>query len=752
MSGLEQENISSSSRPAVFIREFFSFLFCSILCAYIYGITDSIITFISAEGNTGDTLNTSILLLNITALYLYPALITGIAGGIFTGSFHLYAGADNLKSLFAFIFNKSKTSAGVKTAASILSITFLIYTGIVLIRYINNAFMTGSFKNFDFAIEIDIILVIFLSIFLLLMYFPIKVLLDFFFSRILNKSALCGILIYFSSLLSPLILLAVYFIHFHKIFEEELEIIESGKYWFLGSLVPASVVFYIMAGIILRQFVSFRMKILKILFLCFSAVVFSAPLFFFPADNQSRIVISRYPEGADKLIKLLQWATDIDHDGSSGLFGGGDCDPFNSDISPHSFDVPDNGVDEDCDGFDLKETVRQSEVIQFLKKPSPVMDRKFNIILLTIDALRRDHVSYFGYERNTTPNLDRFAANNIVFSNAHSVSGYTHIVMPSIFNSMYPSDLPWERCATKGECAMRTSQMDVISNIKKMHYYSAAFILSAWKGLYAKWNDFDTIDSTSIPYKRHLVKGQRTAELATDVLIEWLEKNKKQPFFLWYHYIDPHHPYETYPDFEKFPTDNMGNYDNEIFYTDYHLGRLLDFLYDKGFYEDTVIIITSDHGEAFDDHGNKWHGSDVYNESVKIPVFMHIPSMSHADFGLPVTNLDIGPTILNLAGFEDPPCQLEGISLLPVIMSNIKIQRPIFLETWVGANFESRTIGIYYKDWKGIHNFSNNTWELYNLKDDPAEKNNVYPFMSAGSEVISILKKWKSAHNKLNWK
>lgn len=317
-----------------------------------------------------------------------------------------------------------------------------------------------------------------------------------------------------------------------------------------------------------------------------------------------------------------------------------------------------------------------------------------NVIIVSIDTLRADHMSLYGYQRATTPNIDRFARTARVFDRAYSTSPFTSPSMVSMLTGLYPGGhgvrLLWQRI---------DAELVTLPDLLAPEGFQAAAIISNIvlgndaTGLGDRFAYFDeTMDETQSQRPDML---ERRADATTDAAIAWLDdkRDPNQPFFLWVHYIDPHCPYDppadrpldfVHPTARPLAADSIpesvrddgvldgleyvDRYDEEIAYTDVHVGRLLDRVAESGLLESSLIVLTADHGEHLMDGDASFfsHGFGVRDAVVRVPLIIHGAGAPAGRVRQPVSICDITPTALAAVGI-DSPSNIDGRSLLGAI-------------------------------------------------------------------------------------
>ncbi|MBL8863317.1 MAG: sulfatase [Planctomycetes bacterium] len=299
-----------------------------------------------------------------------------------------------------------------------------------------------------------------------------------------------------------------------------------------------------------------------------------------------------------------------------------------------------------------------------------------NVLLITIDTLRADHLGCYGYQRPTSPRIDAFAAGAVVFENAHSSSSWTLPSLASIHTSLYSTTHGCWKIYSRLEPEFTTT-----AEILRDAGYDTAMVachifLSAQYGLQQGFTHIDD----------ELVRPPSDAAAAisspgvTARGVRFLERQAASPdgapWFLWLHYFDPHDTYLPHAGFsETFGTSaEIDLYDGEIAFTDHHVGEVLARLAELGLAEDTIVVLTADHGEEFGEHGFQRHGYTLYEEAVRIPLVVRAPGAPARRVSDVVSNVDLLPTILDLAGLPPPAARdascahgFEGRSLAPLV-------------------------------------------------------------------------------------
>jgi arylsulfatase A-like enzyme/Flp pilus assembly protein TadD len=293
-----------------------------------------------------------------------------------------------------------------------------------------------------------------------------------------------------------------------------------------------------------------------------------------------------------------------------------------------------------------------------------------NIILITLDTTRADRMGFLGSERGLTPSLDNLARQSVVFTRAYAHVPLTPPSHATILTGTYPQ---FNHLTYMGEPLSKTVP-DLPDILRGRGYRTVAFVGSmildpknaTANGFERGFDVYDAGFHQSRKGEDRYKSVERRAGEVVDRALSWLNKNPSGPYFMWVHCYDPHAPYDPpEPYRSKFPA---APYDGEIAYTDSAMGVLLNALRARGLYENSMIVIVADHGEAFGEHGERHHGVFLYDETVRVPLLIKLPRERSG--GLKVEAraglVDIAPTALQVAGIP-VPAAIQGSSLLSVI-------------------------------------------------------------------------------------
>jgi arylsulfatase A-like enzyme len=383
-----------------------------------------------------------------------------------------------------------------------------------------------------------------------------------------------------------------------------------------------------------------------------------------------------------------------------------------------------------------------------------------NLVLITVDTLRADHLGCYGYSRPASPRIDHLAESGLVFERAISQAPWTLPSIATLFTSLYPRE--------HGAIGARTPlkrELTTLSETLQAAGYGTTAVVSHWfvGRRYGLDQGFDTFDQT-------LARGEDgvTSPDLTKRALQYLGNVAGEPYFLWVHYFDPHFTYVRHPEFgfvddpnglaparltnielrdaepaladdavpNPFSVDTVrAIYDEEIAYTDAAIGNLVDGITGMNFRRPTVTVFTADHGEYFMERGRFGHGRDVYDELVHVPLIVW-GSIEEQLQGLRIARTveiaSVAHTLAELAQVGDNPFQGEDLLAVP---ETSRRTRPSFSEGNYAWGADERKIMVEWEGWKLIRNLDDDRFELYDLSRDPRERENRWDQKTTSREV-----------------
>jgi arylsulfatase A-like enzyme/Tfp pilus assembly protein PilF len=346
-----------------------------------------------------------------------------------------------------------------------------------------------------------------------------------------------------------------------------------------------------------------------------------------------------------------------------------------------------------------------------------------NLLVITIDTLRADHLGIYGYAKVKTPNIDRLGEKGILFKNAFS---HVPLTLPS-HCSLFSGTLPLFHGVRDNGYRLLPSTETLAEILKNSGYQTAAFVgafpLDSRFGLNKGFDVYDDLYGSKNVI-RDLTFVERKAEDVNRKVLEWLARNREKKFFMWVHYFDLHAPYEPPSPFKE---EYMGReYDGEIAYTDAAVGALLEKLDQWKLMDRTLVILTADHGEALGEHQETTHGIFVYDSTLRVPLVFFNSKIFPAKkvVSCQAGLIDIAPTILDLLGLPKNP-KMQGASLKPFMLKGkSRKEATCYIES-IAAMMDRNWAplqGLRTAEWKYIEA---PIPELYDLRNDPQETNNI---------------------------
>jgi len=396
-----------------------------------------------------------------------------------------------------------------------------------------------------------------------------------------------------------------------------------------------------------------------------------------------------------------------------------------------------------------------------------IIDKKINpppgpnIILISVDSLRADHLSCYGYTRKTTPNIDSLASEAILYKNAISSAPWTSPAISSIFTSRHPTILGF---ATQN-ITILAEYLTLTEILRENNYLTKGIISNPQLSTATNINrGFNSYDESPI---RLTVSSPKITEKA----IAFIKKNKNNKFFLYLHYNDPHLIYELHESFNYYSRKYFGKinsklsirelrglaksftkedleyliacYDSEISFTDKYLGILFKKLKEMNLYNRSLIIFVADHGEEFCERGDHWigHSKTLYQELIHVPLIIKLPEKTRAKIlNERVGTIDLAPTILHYLGLSFPRHNQQNKNLIP-FTNNDKTYNNLAISATTRRGFDLQS--LTWNKWKLLCDLGKNSNKLFDLKNDPKETTNVAKENKAVySKMLKILKDW----------
>jgi choline-sulfatase len=456
--------------------------------------------------------------------------------------------------------------------------------------------------------------------------------------------------------------------------------------------------------------------------------------------------------GTRALLATARRVTDRDGDGFSARFGGGDCDDHRADVFPGAEDVPGDGVDQNCEGGDAKTVAAAEQPAAAAEQPlAPIKPRddafKGNILIVTIDATRGDRLGVAGYGRpegkSLTPTLDALARRGAYFKRVWSQAPNTPRSFPSILTGRYPTDIAFDKPTVNYPNllpANRTMfQVLAAAGLTPIGIFSH-FYFTPDRGISRGFAEWSNDGAGTIAESNKDIASPRIVPKVIARLKQ--AAARKERFVLWTHLFEPHSSYMTH---KEFPTSLSGvpglmeKYDYEIAFVDLWIKKLFDALEETGLAKTTAIVVMADHGEAWGEHKTYFHGQDLFDEQLRVPLIIAVPGEKPRVITEEASLVDVAPTLVDLVGAPIPP-GMRGRSLMAFVdgTGTPTTAHPIFAELMPATAWPHQAAMIVDDGHKLIHRISDRRWELYDLRADPGEKRNLVDVSAAAGTLAAL--------------
>lgn len=323
-----------------------------------------------------------------------------------------------------------------------------------------------------------------------------------------------------------------------------------------------------------------------------------------------------------------------------------------------------------------------------------------NLLLISVDALRADHLGVHGYGRPTSPRIDQWARQSVVFERGYCPVPHTSFSLTSLLTGKHMYN------------ASEARQRTLAAVLRRYGYKTGGFFPPAV--FYIDGKRFSAFAATKFDFE--YVKYEfLAAEPRVDQVLEFLGQQGQGKFFVWVHFFEPHEPYESWPGL-VFGKRAIDRYDSEIAYTDRAIGRLIDRV--RREHPNTIVALTGDHGEAFGEHGAYYHGNALYEEQVRVPVIISVPELAARRVAGSVQSIDLAPTMLSLVDVP-VPAEMQGHDLGPWLAGEAPTSLPPAYFT-----IEDKK-AVVDRDRKLIWDSAWGVTEVYDLEHDATERNNL---------------------------
>lgn len=348
----------------------------------------------------------------------------------------------------------------------------------------------------------------------------------------------------------------------------------------------------------------------------------------------------------------------------------------------------------------------------------------FNVILITVDSLRAD-MPWAGYDRPIAPRLQKLYDSSVRFTHAYSTSSFTSKSIPGLLTGKYPSEL----ARTGAFFSKYVEPRDFFCThlnaaaIPCIGAHAHMYFDRGQSGFETGFQTWKIVPGIKFDYQTDpFVTSDKLTPLAIEVL--GAEAPKDKPFLAWFHYMDPHDQYQGHDESPHFGKRARDLYDEEVFFTDLWIGKLLDWVDAQPWAKRTAIVLTADHGEAFGEHGMTRHAHELWEELIHVPLFFRVPGAAPRTIERPRGHADLAPTFLELLGLDPqksitPP--LRGTSLLKEITTGEGEDRDVIADL-PEDDYNERRRALIHGRKKLIAFGEDQRFSVFDLETDPKEE------------------------------
>lgn len=423
-------------------------------------------------------------------------------------------------------------------------------------------------------------------------------------------------------------------------------------------------------------------------------------------------------------LRFLQGMSDLDGDGTSHLFGDGDCNPWDAAVYPLRDEIVGNGVDDNCGGGDLA----LWEPREATAKVGQIKPR--HVFLFTIDTLRADVVEMVVGGVPVAQNLSRFAAESVNYTRGYSPSTYTNEAMPSMMSGELPQRWHSARIYMGQEPTLA-------QHLYRAGYQTEAVIAFPWLHDGAILG-FDYVDNElGLP---EIHGGERGQEVLKRMFSRIDQRRTEQPYFGWLHLLEPHTPYTGSEVVGHFGDDLRGKYLQDVYQADQVFGQFVAGLKARGLWDEAVVVVAADHGEGLGEHGVATHLWGAWESVIRVPLMVKIPGVAAQRVAEPVSTLDILPTVLHALGQEAGGVR-DG-----------RVMPPWGQGGDVHVTVDDQKIGPILRvmvrgDHKVLWDVKANAWLLFDVVKDPMEESPIDDPQKLAEMREALFLKWDQTFN-----
>ncbi len=354
--------------------------------------------------------------------------------------------------------------------------------------------------------------------------------------------------------------------------------------------------------------------------------------------------------------------------------------------------------------------------------PASGLPKDLNVLVLSIDSLRTDHLPVGGSAEDPMPTLSAFEKTAVSYTRFYSISSYTSQTLGGFLGGRYPSEMMRSGYffGVYPEEELMFPELLQKAGVRTMSAQAHFYFTKDRAGFHQGFDVWDIVPGIK---KNNTTDENVTSPAHTELILKHLgdpANTSGKRFFAWYHLLDPHDQYITHPEGKSFGKGAAKMYDGELYFVDMHLKKILDFVDSQPWGKNTMIIVTSDHGEAFGEHKMYRHGFELWNVLLHVPLMVRAPGVQPRRIDTPRSGIDLAPTILEAFGVAPDPT-FHGVSLFPELAGGEAAARDVISDLARTSDNDRRRV-LIRGDYKLIESGDADGFQLFNLAKDPGEE------------------------------
>lgn len=357
--------------------------------------------------------------------------------------------------------------------------------------------------------------------------------------------------------------------------------------------------------------------------------------------------------------------------------------------------------------------------------PAPA-NEPLNVLMISIDALRADHLAFAGHDPEVMPTVNAFEKTAVTYTRYHALSSFTAQTLGGFLGCRYPSELKRNGSFFAAYPPEETMFPELLqkAGVKTMTAHAHFYFQKGRSGFDQGFDLYELVPGIK---KNNTTDESITSPAHTELALKQLgdAANTGGRFFAWYHLLDAHDQYLGHPEGKSFGKGAKNMYDGELYFVDMHVKKILDFVDSQPWGKRTMVVITADHGEAFGEHKQYRHAFEVWNHLTHIPLMIRAPGVKPRRIDEPRSMIDLCPTLLDTFSVEKQ-ASFQGRSLWPELRGEKLETTDVITELAKDSNNQRRRT-LLRGDWKIIESGEGDKkgYQLFNLKDDVAEEKNM---------------------------